>query len=93
MWDGLWKLLISLIAVQGLILAPCFAYLYGSVTLKESPLPFLAWVTIWLAVLGYLHLLPYVRRRRRVKFGLCLKCGYDLRASKDRCPECGETFE
>ncbi len=36
--------------------------------------------------------LLFHRRRKRKKLGLCVKCGYDLRASKERCPECGEAI-
>ncbi len=43
---------------------------------------FLALAAIPTAVLWY-------RDRRTVKPGCCRQCGYDLRASKKTCPECG----
>jgi hypothetical protein len=57
-----------------------------------------SWVEItfplWAAV-ALFALLPSIAairasiRRWRIRRLLCTMCGYDLRASKDRCPECG----
>lgn len=68
-----------------------FAYAAGE---DAFHLPFhYVYVRIWhcTALTGAQPALWLLRRLRRGmhRAGHCPACGYDLRASKDRCPECG----
>ena len=40
----------------------------------------------------YFPVFSRCRRHMRKRRGLCVKCAYDLRASQERCPECGTGF-
>ena len=48
---------------------------------------------IYTAILlaGYFPLRRSHQRQARWRAGLCPECGYDLRESKERCPECGSS--
>jgi hypothetical protein len=49
------------------------------------------WAVVLLTgVLPVTWLVRTLRARRRLRCGLCPSCGYDLRATPGRCPECGE---
>jgi hypothetical protein len=63
-------------------------------TLSRSDTERFLMIPAWLPM-GVLMIWPmgmlgrYGLRRRRRGAGLCMGCGYDLRASTGRCPECG----
>lgn len=65
---------------------PMFFFYSGPPALLNFPI----WVLI-LPTLIYpaFTFRTYWQRRKRIRRGLCLACGYDLRESARTCPECG----
>ena len=61
----------------------------GPTEFSETLLAVPAWAVLLVtSALPAAWLVNTVRRRRRVP-GLCASCAYDLRATPERCPECG----
>jgi hypothetical protein len=59
---------------------------YAPITAFKIPWWFLTTLS---AVLPLVWIWKKLRRLARYREGLCERCGYDLRATPDRCPECG----
>lgn len=69
--------------------APVIATVYHDTTALCIPYWGLVTAAALLPAAWLLATLRRMVRGRRIGRGLCAACGYDLRATPDRCPECG----
>lgn len=66
----------------------------GDVRTRHVSVSIPHWLAVaLLAILPIRRLLLVWRQWRRQRNNQCLACGYDLRESKDRCPECGAAIK
>lgn len=95
MFGYLWHEILGLVVFYslGLVFLVCgFIEVHMSRVINYTSLV-LAGIGICFSILAVaLHRSMYLYKleRERSAQGLCLKCGYDLRASWWRCPECGD---
>lgn len=84
--DGTW------LPIEGDAFDPAFCVLWKGTRITTA-----WWPLLLPSGVGTIPLMAccYLIRRRRCRLvaGLCTQCGYDLRASRERCPECGRPFK
>jgi hypothetical protein len=76
-----------------LLCAALALYVLALLTIARTAFPWnLLWVVPFGAAAAFCAefcLNPSPRESERRRLGLCERCGYDLRATPHRCPECG----
>jgi len=88
----LWVRLVLCYAAGPIAFGMCRSWSLGGHILPMSPsliLYQLAAVIPFAFFTGWACSRRSIRRLHRQEHNLCMKCGYDLRGSNERCPECG----